>query len=397
MRVIVVGAGIVGLASAFHLARAGAEVTVLERDRVVAGASWGNAGWVCPGLVAPLAEPGGWRHGIQALTDPDAPLSVPRPTPQVLGFLARFAAQMTTRRFSAAVEANAPLTREALAAFDRLAAAGVESPVIRADYHLGAESASTIAAFEHEVELLAATGVELAARRTPAADLPCFSARVTHALTITGQAYIDPGAYCAELARTARAAGVEIREGVEVVAGHAGSSAVSLIDSAGEAHTADTVLVAAGAWSDAVLGPVFGARARTRQTSCRGYSFTATAAPGAMPGGPVYFPTQRIVLTPYRSGVRVAGTMEFLPPDAPPRAGRIDSIAATLEPFVTGIDLTDTTDHWVGPRPVSDDGRPVLRRVARRGYVATGHGMWGIVLGPVTGERMAEHILSGER
>ena len=68
MHVIVVGAGIVGLASAFHLARAGAEVTVLERERVAAGASWGNAGWVCPGLVAPLAEPGGWRHGIQALT-----------------------------------------------------------------------------------------------------------------------------------------------------------------------------------------------------------------------------------------------------------------------------------------------------------------------------------------
>ncbi|MCK1803803.1 FAD-binding oxidoreductase [Brevibacterium sp. R8603A2] len=395
MHVIVVGAGIVGLASAFHLARAGAEVTVLERERVAAGASWGNAGWVCPGLVAPLAEPGGWRHGIQAITDPDAPLSVPRPTPQILGFLTRFAAQMTTKRFSAAIEANAPLTREALAAFDRLAESGVTAPVHRADYHVGAESASTITAFEHEVELLAASGVEVAARRTDPAGLPYFSDRVAHALTVTGQAYIDPGAYCRDLARAARAVGVEIREGVEVVAGHAGSSAVSLIDFAGAAHTADTVLVAAGAWSDEVLGPVFGTRSRTRQTSGRGYSFTAAVAPGRMPDGPVYLPTQRIVLTPYRAGVRIAGTMEFLPPDAPPRPGRIDSIAATLEPFVTGIDLADTSDHWVGPRPVSDDGRPVLRRVARRGYVATGHGMWGIVLGPVTGERMAEHILAG--
>lgn len=395
MHVIVVGAGIVGLASAFHLARAGAEVTVLERERVAAGASWGNAGWVCPGLVAPLAEPGGWRHGIQAITDPDAPLSVPRPTPQILGFLTRFAAQMTTKRFSAAIEANAPLTREALAAFDRLAESGVTAPVHRADYHVGAESASTITAFEHEVELLAASGVEVAARRTDPAGLPYFSDRVAHALTVTGQAYIDPGAYCRDLARAARAVGVEIREGVEVVTGHAGSSAVSLIDFAGAAHTADTVLVAAGAWSDEVLGPVFGTRSRTRQTSGRGYSFTAAVAPGRMPDGPVYLPTQRIVLTPYRAGVRIAGTMEFLPPDAPPRPGRIDSIAATLEPFVTGIDLADTSDHWVGPRPVSDDGRPVLRRVARRGYVATGHGMWGIVLGPVTGERMAEHILAG--
>lgn len=393
MRALIVGAGFVGLSTAVHLASAGAEVVALDRaDAPGRGASWGNAGWVCPGLVAPLAEPGGWRHGLAALTDADAPLSIPRPTPRLAAFLARFAAQMTTARFDAAIRANADLTRDALAAFDRLAELGVSAPVTRADYTVAAESEETIAAFAREVEHLASTGVEVSAHPTDPSTARCLSARPSHALTVTGQAYIDPGAYCADLAALLTELGGEIRTGCEIVAGHAGSEQVSLIDSAGGAHTGDAVLVAAGAWSDDVLSTVFGRRARTGQASGRGYSLSAPVDASRKPTGPVYLPAERLVLTPYRDGVRIAGTMEFLPPDAPPRPGRIESLIRTLEPFVEGIDLAATTDHWVGPRPVSSDGRPVLRRVAERGYAATGHGMWGVVLGPVTGERMAARI-----
>lgn len=393
MHITIIGAGIVGLSTALHLRTRGADVRVLDAGAVGRGASWGNAGWVSPGLVVPLAEPGAWKHGISAFTDKNAPLSIPRITPSTVAFLAKFASHMTQKRFDAAIADTAPWTRRALAAYDVLAELGVREPVVRADYHLGADSEDVVRAFEHEVEVTGATGVDIGSRRIDPAGLPFFSERVTHGLVLSGQAFMDPGAYTADLARVAREAGVEIHENVRIVAGHEGSRKVGLVDTTGEVWSTDSVVVAAGAWSDAVLEAVWGRKSRTGQGSGRGYSFTAPVAEGYRPEGPVYLPAQRVVLTPYHEGVRVAGTMEFLPPDAPMVPDRIEGIVRTLEPYVEGVDLAGRTDEWVGPRPVSTDGRPILRRVGLRGYVCTGMGMWGIVLGAVAGERTADLVL----
>ena len=76
---VVVGAGMVGLATAWHLQERGVEVTVLDRSGVAAGASWGNAGWLTPGMAMPLSDPSLWTYGPKALVDPAAPLHVPAP------------------------------------------------------------------------------------------------------------------------------------------------------------------------------------------------------------------------------------------------------------------------------------------------------------------------------
>ncbi|NUL60427.1 FAD-binding oxidoreductase [Brevibacterium luteolum] len=392
-RLIVIGAGIIGLATAYQLAQRGAEVTVLDRSSVAAGASWGNAGWVCPGLATPLAAPGGWRHGIDAVTKPHAPLTFSRITPALTVFLAKFAAQMTERRFHAALRDNADLARQALPAFDRLADAGVTSPVHRADFTIGAEDNDTIVDFDAELDQIAELGIDVGSYRIDPAPVPFFSNRITAALCVTGQAYIDPGEYCQALAGLAEESGVQIITDAEVVAGHAGTDSVSVVDRTGRAFTADELVVAAGAWSDDVLRAICGRKATTGQASGRGYSFTVDADPAHLPEGPVYLPARRVVLTPYQDAIRVAGTMEFSDPDAPLRPGRIEAIVAQISPLLHGINLADTRDHWVGPRPVSTDGRPVTRRIGDRVTAATGHGMWGVVFGPITGEIVAEQLL----
>src|SRR5690242_5210798 len=81
---VVVGGGIVGLSVAWFLQEHGVEVTVVERAEVGAGASWGNAGWISPGLAIPLPEPSVLRYGFRSLMDPDAPLYVPtKPDPKL--------------------------------------------------------------------------------------------------------------------------------------------------------------------------------------------------------------------------------------------------------------------------------------------------------------------------
>src|SRR5690606_25119968 len=76
-RVAVVGAGMVGLASAWFLQERGCEVVVLDRTGVAAGASWGNAGWLTPSLTTPLPEPAILRYGIRAVFSPASPVYVP--------------------------------------------------------------------------------------------------------------------------------------------------------------------------------------------------------------------------------------------------------------------------------------------------------------------------------
>src|SRR3954468_9074864 len=91
--VAVVGAGVVGLSTAWFLQEAGVQVTVYERDHVGAGASWGNAGWLTPALTAPLPDPAVLRCGLRGVLSPSSPVSLPlRADRTLLRFLSGFVA-----------------------------------------------------------------------------------------------------------------------------------------------------------------------------------------------------------------------------------------------------------------------------------------------------------------
>jgi D-amino-acid dehydrogenase len=126
----------------------------------------------------------------------------------------------------------------------------------------------------------------------------------------------------------------------------------------------------------------------------RGYSFSVAADP--MPQVPVYLPTARVAVTPLGDRVRVAGMMELRRPDARFDPRRVTAIVDSVRPLLQGIDLDSRTDEWVGSRPVTVDGLPLIGATTSPNvYVAGGHGMWGITLGPVTGRLLAEQVATG--
>lgn len=390
---IVVGAGIVGLSTAWHLQQQGLQVTVIDRVGPAAGASWGNAGWVTPGLVMPLAEPGAWKYALQSLTDPDAPLHVPlRFDLQLWKFLLRFSANMNARKWQQTMTALQPITRTVDGSFAELKAHGIASPVVASPYVAGFSSAKAAAAFRTELEHLHAMGQSIGVSTMADGDRPAaLSDAVVHGLEISGQSYLDPGDFVWDLARAFKAIGGQITDGTSVISVDAGRESAAATTDDGSVLTADVLVLATGAWLPKLAnrwGLKIGVQAG------RGYSFTVDG--DFLPKGPLYFPEKRVVCTPYQGALRIAGTMEFLDPDEPLDPARLESVAEAIRPLLKGIDWSSLRDAWVGSRPITPDGLPVVGRLAsERIYAAGGHGMWGMVLGPATGRLLAEQIVTG--
>ena len=153
----------------------------------------------------------------------------------------------------------------------------------------------------------------------------------------------------------------------------------------------DHVVIASGTWLDQLARP-FGVRMHVQ--AGRGYSLSVPIE--HTPKGPVYLPSQRVACTPLGDRLRVAGMMEFRPPEAPLDERRIDAIVDASRPYLSGVDLDDRQDEWVGSRPCTSDGLPLIgATTSRRVHVAGGHGMWGMTLGPATGRLLAGSIVTG--
>ena len=397
-QVAVIGAGMVGLATAWFLQEAGVRVTVYERDHVGAGASWGNAGWLTPALTAPLPEPAVVRYGLRAVLSPRSPVYLPpRADRTLLRFLTGFVASSTARRWRRGMAAYAPLNERALEAFDVLAAGGMPATTHRAQPFLAcfrreSDAAGLLAELEHIRDAGQQVGYRPVTGWRVRASEPVLTDHVGAAVEIHGQRYLHPPEFVRSLALAVRDRGGEVVEGVGVADLRHERGGVAVVTTKGERQLHDAVVIATGAWLGDLAGQ-FGVR-RPVQAG-RGYSFSVPVE--QMPRGPLYFPTQRVALTPLGSRLRVAGMMEFRRPDDPLDPRRIAAIVDAVRPFLTGVDLDDRRNEWVGSRPCTPDGLPLVGRTASpRVFVAGGHGMWGIALGPLTGQLLAQAIVKGE-
>ena len=400
-KVAVVGAGMVGLSTAWFLQQHGVHVTVLDRRQVAAGSSWGNAGWLTPALTAPLPEPAVLRYGVRAVVSPSSPVYVPlRADPRLLRFLAGFTRHSTARRWGLGTRAYAPLNRRALAAFDELASAGRGTQSYAADPFLACfRTQEERAVLVEELQHLQAAGqdvkYDLINGHEARAAEPALSSSVAAAVRLHDQRYLNPPEFTAGLATAVHDRGGEVLDGAAVRDIRDQGDGVVVEVESGEERRFDAVVLATGAWLGE-LARRWGVR-RVVQAG-RGYSFSVAADP--LPSGPVYFPTQRIACTPLTTPtgprLRVAGMMEFRRPDAPLDRRRIEAIVAAARPLLNGVDLDRRQDEWVGSRPCTTDGLPLIGATrSPRVYAAGGHGMWGVALGPLTGQLLAERIVTG--
>ncbi len=398
--VVVAGAGMVGLSTAWYLQERGVRVTIVDRTGVAAGASWGNAGWISPALTLPLPEPAVLSYGVRAMMSPSSPVYVPLAADRrLLQFLVGFARHCTPARWRAAMAIFAELNRDALSAYDVLGTGGtagheVREPIRDADPFLaGFASVEDRKVLVDELAHVVSSGGEVDYELLTGDEIrslePTLGAGVQAGVRMLGQRFINPPAYVASLAESVVRRGAELVSGFDVVdVNDFGANGVEVVSATGERLRADAVVLATGTWLGE-LARSYGVK-RVVQAG-RGYSFTVV--PEQMPKNPIYFPVQRVACTPLGDRLRVAGMMEFRRPDAPLDPRRINAIVEAARPMFTGVDWTARQEEWVGSRPCTADGLPLVGATrSPRVHVAGGHGMWGIALGPLTCRMVADGL-----
>lgn len=413
-RVVVVGGGIVGLSVAWFLAHRDVEVVLLEQERVGEGASWGNAGWLTPALARPLPDPHVLRFGLRALLDPASPVYLP-PTagPATWRFLLGFARNCTEPATRRGITALGALNRQAIRAFDELAdELATPRPRDARPFLACFTSSEDAQVLMRELQDLEQHGQVarfdyLTGPQVQDADA-ALGTGLKAAVALHGQRYIHPPHFVSALRAAVAGMGVQIHEARLVVGVDRGATGVQVRTADGERLTADAVALCPGAELGS-LAREHGVR-RVVQAG-RGYSFSVAGE--RVPSGPVYFPVERVACTPLhdpwvpqldeqwrplptRPRLRVAGMMEFRPHGAPLDPRRVEVMVAAVRRHLPGVDLDDRQDEWVGSRPCTTDGLPLIGATRTPGvFVAGGHGMWGVVHGPVTGRLLAEQIATG--
>jgi D-amino-acid dehydrogenase len=394
--IAVIGAGIVGAAAAYVLCKRGAHVTLIDRGDPGRGCSYGNAGAISPGSVAPLAMPGILGRAPGMLLDPDGPLHVPLTyLPRVVPWLTRFVAASRPERVDGIPQRLSALLANSVENHVALAKDVGAADLVRRRGHLHvypdasalAKDAGAWTLRERlgvRVEKLDRSGIEaLEPRIAPRYQVGMYLP--DHAMVV------NPFRYVQQIVRAFVVRGGRlVRDDVRAIEPDlARGWSVHLSDGR---QNADHVIVAAGMHSAALLEPL---GVKLPLESQRGYhvTFAGIEAPISRV---VVLADRKAFCTPMENGLRIAGTVEFgglLRPANPRRSSLLARFAR--EAFT---DLPAAPEkHWMGHRPCTPDSLPLLGPVASRTglWLATGHGHLGLTGAANTALALADAIIEG--
>ncbi len=396
MHTVVIGGGIIGLTTAYHLAREGESVTIVDQRQAGLGASDVNAGWVVPAESAPVPGPGVVLQSLKWMMRPDSPLYIkPSIAPDFLQFMLGMFRASNARAQRAGFAANLALAEDSVHLFDEYRADGI-------DYEL-----------HHEGLLMAFQNKELMEHHLGYVDLvkryglqptvlvgddvrehePRLSDSVQGGLYFPKELHLDPGGFTRALRDRLSGMGVEIVENAPVDGVQIASSRIVSVSSGTRVFPGDRFLLAAGSWT-APLSKLFGANIPIRP----GKGYCIEVAPYGLRGA-TNLHDAKVATTPFKNRFRLAGTMEFGGLDEKINQVRVDAILRAPSSYFRDWEPPRAADvkPRAGMRPMSPDGLPVIGRLPRlsNGFVATGHGMMGVTLAPATARVLTELIRDG--
>lgn len=399
--VLIIGGGVIGVCCAYSLMEKGRSVTILDKQDICAGSSYGNAGLIVPSHAIPLAMPGAIRQALPWLLDAASPFYIkPRVDRALLDWLLRFRAASSAAALRKAIPLLLQLNRVSLGMFQELA----NNPALDFSFeqrgglfvylsHAGMQKGLHEAEMLHEYGSAAAILDQAAVREL----VPALRPQVVGGIHYGEDAHLIPDRFVHGMAELVRGRGADICTGSEVLTCETRAGRVVRVVTTRGDYTPEQVVLAAGAWSPQ-LGQSLGLRLPVQPA--KGYSITI-ARPTNSPTLPLHLAERKVGVTPMDATLRFAGTLELAGLDLSINRRRVHAIQQAAQEY---LDLGDsftpepkTIEIWRGLRPLTPDTLPIIGRAPHLANltVATGHGMMGVSMGPITGKLVAQ-LISGE-
>ncbi|UQY32858.1 D-amino acid dehydrogenase [Pseudomonas fulva] len=399
MRVLVLGSGVIGTASAYYLARQGFEVVVVDRqDGPAMETSFANAGQVSPGYASPWAAPGIPLKAMKWLLQKHAPLAI-KLTGDVDQYLwmAQMLRNCTASRYAVNKERMVRLSEYSRDCLDELRAEtgiGYEARQLgttqlfrtQAQLDNAAKDISVLEQSGVPYELLDRAGI---AKVEPA--LASVTDKLAGALRLPNDQTGDCQLFTRRLAEMATALGVQFRFGQNIQRLDVAGDRINGVWIDGKLETADRYVLALGSYSPQLLKPL-GIRAPVYPL--KGYSLTVPITnPDMAPTSTILDETYKVAITRFDQRIRVGGMAEIAGFDLslnPRRRETLEMIVGDLYP--QGGDLSQA-DFWTGLRPATPDGTPIVGATPYRNlFLNTGHGTLGWTMACGSGRLLADLI-----
>lgn len=392
-KITIIGAGIVGVATASWLRRDGHEVTLVDMRPPGEYCSFGNAGILSPGSCVPLGTPGVIWKVPGYIADPMGPLVIRWSyLPKAAPWLLRFLLASNSHRVEEIADALRPLLKQTFDAYEPLVKhAGVTDLVRRTGYVVAYEKRSAYEGDALAWKLRRDRGVQVEELDDAALKklVPQLEQSYEVGLYLPEQGFVaNPGRLVKALAEQFQRDGGAIlqREVHDIEIGPEGPRA--LITSDGSMPV-ETLVICAGSHSNMFtsrLGDSVPLEAE------RGYHVTFSDPRVELPM-PVFMPEYKLFITPMEMGLRIAGQSEFAGIDAPPDYTRAEILEKLAQKVFPGMSTADAT-KWMGRRPSMPDSLPVIGRATKFAnvYYAFGHGHVGLCGGAPTARIVADLI-----
>jgi D-amino-acid dehydrogenase len=402
MRVIVLGSGAVGVTSAYYLARAGHEVTVVDRESGPAlETSFANAGQISPGYAAPWAAPGVPLKAVKWMFQKHAPLAIRLDGTQFqLRWMWQMLQNCTAERYAinkGRMVRLAEYSRDCLQALR--AEIGIQYEgrtggtlqVFRTQQQFDGAQKDIAVLKDANVPYELLSAGELA-RAEPA--LAAASHKLTGGLRLPGDETGDCQLFTTRLAALAEGLGVKFRFNTSINAIVMAGGRITGVRCGNEMLHADAYVVALGSYSTNLLADIV----KIPVYPVKGYSITAPIVnPAAAPVSTVLDETYKVAITRFDDRIRVGGMAEIVGFDKKLRQARRETLQMCMNDLFPGGGDTSNATFWTGLRPMTPDGTPIVGRTPISNlFLNTGHGTLGWTMSCGSGQLLAD-LISGKR